>query len=77
VAAVLAFNAGVGQGVALLAGYVTGFEGRVLAVSALVGIASGLTFMSGLLDAQKRAVLVPIVRLIGMSTRAESAESAV
>jgi hypothetical protein len=40
VAVLLALGMGLNQGASIIAGYVTGLEGRLLAVAAAVGIAS-------------------------------------
>jgi hypothetical protein len=43
--ALAALGAGLSQGVSALAGYATGLEARILAISAVVAVASGITIV--------------------------------
>jgi hypothetical protein len=55
-AVLLALSVGLGQGASVVAGYVTGLEGRLLAVTLVVGLASLITVGSaGLL--KKKSLL--------------------
>jgi hypothetical protein len=53
-AVLLALGTGLSQGASVVAGYVTGLDGRLLAVSFVIGVASMIAITPTILDSLKK-----------------------
>jgi hypothetical protein len=58
IALLVALGSGLGQGAAVVAGYITGLEGRFLAVFALAGVTSLIALAPGVLQASKKNMVL-------------------
>jgi hypothetical protein len=53
----IALGAGLGQGIAVVTGYVTGMEDRILAVSVLIVVTSVITVVPGVITSKKNQLV--------------------